>query len=296
MKKIAAVICATSLALGSAMTAHAYVDGVTSLDSSDFFVESDDLSTISYLEPYDYNIADWLYAVYPSGGTRTFWFDSSTDPTIQGVITTLRDVRLGSTMDDVANAYGPALIDDEPFNDALYVNAVSGGWSNIKRIFDEQVISSVSYLYRYQPKWRVGEITFYFDSYRCVCMISYATGSWPNATFLNNRSIARAVQTQLTDEGYDCGAVDGVYGPSTRNAIMAWQEDDGDDPNGVIDYALMQDLLDEDELDSLLDDLNVAWGDDYGYEPIEDTYDILNQSGEDNTGDSTGTWDINSQS
>ena len=296
MKKLAAMISAIALMIAAATPAHAYIENITSLDSTDFLVDSDDMSSIAYLAPYNYNVADWLYATSPSGGTRSFWYDPSTDPTIQGVLCTMRGVRLGSTQEDVANAYGPALIDTDPLNDALYNTAVANGWSRVAGVFRNQARSSVSYLYRYQPSWRVGEITFYFDRYQCVCLISYATGSWPNQTFLNNRGIATAVQGALNAMGYDCGVVDGVYGPATRNAIMAWQSDNGQDPNGVIDYAVMQNLLDDRQLTRLLSGLSIAYGNDYGYEPFEGAQDLINQSGDNNNGDMTGTWDIENQS
>ena len=133
MKKLAAMISAIALMLAAAMPAHAYIENITSLDSTDFLVDSDDMSSIAYLAPYNYNVADWLYATSPSGGTRSFWYDPSTDPTIQGVLCTMRGVRLGSTQEDVANAYGPALIDTDPLNDALGRKKIQQAWQNKKQ-------------------------------------------------------------------------------------------------------------------------------------------------------------------
>ena len=279
-------------------TAWADID-VMPLDSYDFTVTAGDPSSISYLAPYNYSLEDWLYATSPSGGVRSFWYDASTDPSREDVLTTARGIELGDSITEVANAYGPALLDTDPSNDALFLSAVNSGWNNVANMFRSQIRSSVSYLYRYQPKWHVGEITFYFDRDENVILISYAAGSWPNPTFLNNASICRAVQKELNAEGYSCGSVDGSYGPATRNAIMAFQEDLDLDPNGVIDYALMQELLGEDKVGNLLWELDVVYGNDYGFDSSSDwggTWDEIYQSVEDNTGDTHDTWDIHNQS
>lgn len=292
------LIAAALLTVCAAVPAWADID-VVPLDSYDFYVTADDLSTISYLAPYDYNIVEWLYAVRPEGGVRSFWYDPSSDPDMEGVLTTARGICLGDSITEVANAYGPALLDHTPGDDALYNSAVNNGWTRLADMFRTQIRSSVSYLYRFQPKWQVGEITFYFDWDENVILISFAAGSWPNATFLNNAALCSAVQSELNAEGYSCGAVDGSYGPATRNAIMAFQEDLDLDPNGVIDYALMQELLGEEELEDLLWDLDVVYGDDYGFDGSSDwgsTWDELYQGIEDNSADTHDTWDISSQS
>ena len=296
-KRFAVLYAAAVLVLCMSIPAWADID-VFPLDSYDFVVSADDMSGISYLAPYNYSLEDWLYATSPSGGVRSFWYDPSSDPSKEGVLTTARGIQLGDSITEVANAYGPALLDTTPTNDALYTSAVNNGWTRLANMFKTDIRSSVSYLYRYQPKWHVGEITFYLDWDENVILISFATGSWPNQTFLNNSSICKAVQQELTAEGYPCGGIDGSYGPATRNAIMAFQEDLDMDPNGVIDYPLMQELLGEEELEDLLWDLPVVYGDDYGFDSslFGDTWDEIHQSGEDNSADEQDTWDISNQS
>ena len=43
------------------------------------------------------------------------------------------------------------------------------------------------------------------------------------------------VQAELQRRGYDTGGVDGDYGPATREAILAFQNDNGLQPTGEID-------------------------------------------------------------
>jgi localization factor PodJL len=50
------------------------------------------------------------------------------------------------------------------------------------------------------------------------------------------------VQSLLASRGYDVGPVDGLMGPRTREAVIAFQRDSGVPQTGVIDAALM-DLL-----------------------------------------------------
>ena len=296
-KKLTVLTAAFAAAVCMSITVRADID-VLPLDSYDFVVSADDMSGIAYLAPYNYSLEDWLYATSPSGGVRSFWYDPASDPSKEGVLTTARGIQLGDTITEVANAYGPALLDTTPTNDALYTSAVNNGWTRLANMFQTDIRSSVSYLYRYQPKWHVGEITFYFDWDEKVILISFATGSWPNPTFLNNASICKAVQRELIAEGYPCGGVDGSYGPATRNAIMSFQEDLDMDPNGVIDYALMQELLGDAKVESLLSDLAVVYGNDYGFDDsfFGETWDEIHQSGEDNSADTHDTWDISNQS
>ena len=51
------------------------------------------------------------------------------------------------------------------------------------------------------------------------------------------------IQAILNNAGYDAGPVDGVMGAKTRDAIMAFQKDNGMAPNGAVDRALVEKLL-----------------------------------------------------
>lgn len=252
-----AAVLSAAMLIGNTGSAYAWSDAA-SLTGDDFSVDADDLSTLSDLAPYDYNIADMLYATHPAGGSKFYYYNERTDQDAAGVLTTDRGIVIGDPSERVAEAYGPAMADDTPTDDGLYNTAVSNGWNGVAGVIRSDADYSVSYLYRYQPQWRVGEITFYFDDYDEVCLIAFSTGSWPNQTFLNNRQIARTVQRTLNSMGYSSGTADGVYGPATRNAIMTWQADMGmEEQNGVIDYPLLQELLDEDTLDNLLSDVDI---------------------------------------
>lgn len=54
-----------------------------------------------------------------------------------------------------------------------------------------------------------------------------------------DRTVVRQVQTQLKQEGYDVGAVDGLYGPKTQQALQDFQRDKGHPVTGRIDDQLL---------------------------------------------------------
>ena len=66
------------------------------------------------------------------------------------------------------------------------------------------------------------------------------------APALSDEEMRRAVaniQAILNDQGYDAGPVDGVMGDRTRNAIVAFQRDNGLSATGDVDQALVEKLL-----------------------------------------------------
>ncbi len=56
-----------------------------------------------------------------------------------------------------------------------------------------------------------------------------------NANWSEDEAVVRHVQSQLKEMGYDVGPVDGIYGPQTREALIAFQQDEGFDATGEID-------------------------------------------------------------
>ena len=51
------------------------------------------------------------------------------------------------------------------------------------------------------------------------------------------------MQAILNKNGYDAGGADGVMGDRTKQAIVAFQKDNGLEANGVVDKALVEALL-----------------------------------------------------
>lgn len=57
------------------------------------------------------------------------------------------------------------------------------------------------------------------------------------AGMVDSPDTVRQIQQSLRDQGYNL-RVDGIYGPETRSAIMAYQRDQGLSPSGTIDNQL----------------------------------------------------------
>ncbi|MGA8476652.1 MAG: peptidoglycan-binding domain-containing protein, partial [Chthoniobacterales bacterium] len=67
----------------------------------------------------------------------------------------------------------------------------------------------------------------------------YAPSSYDNH---GSGSIVLEVQVALQNAGYDPGPTDGVFGPSTREAISRYQRDQGLDVTGSITDPVLQAL------------------------------------------------------
>jgi len=59
------------------------------------------------------------------------------------------------------------------------------------------------------------------------------------------RQAVADLQRLLNERGYDAGPVDGMIGQKTRTAIIAFQRDEGLEPNGDVNQALIEKLLPE---------------------------------------------------
>ena len=44
----------------------------------------------------------------------------------------------------------------------------------------------------------------------------------------------KLLQSILKDKGYECGAIDGKFGPKTLSAVRRFQEDKGLDVDGIV--------------------------------------------------------------
>lgn len=62
-----------------------------------------------------------------------------------------------------------------------------------------------------------------------------AVSSGADADLGSDKSLVRKLQTELKDAGYDVGAVDGILGPQTSQALMKYQQDNGMPATGRID-------------------------------------------------------------
>lgn len=59
---------------------------------------------------------------------------------------------------------------------------------------------------------------------------------------LNPTHAISGAQARLTNLGFDCGPIDGIFGPLTRNAIKRFQKAAGLPPTGELDAPTMQEL------------------------------------------------------
>lgn len=53
-----------------------------------------------------------------------------------------------------------------------------------------------------------------------------------NSQLSQNQDFVRQIQSKLKDQGYEVGAVDGIWGPATRQALSNFQRDKGLEANG----------------------------------------------------------------
>jgi len=63
-----------------------------------------------------------------------------------------------------------------------------------------------------------------------------------NATAQASSPVVRSAQQALDDRGYDVGTVDGIYGPSTRDAVVRFQQAQGLSQTGTLDAQTLSAL------------------------------------------------------
>ena len=68
---------------------------------------------------------------------------------------------------------------------------------------------------------------------------------WPTKDKLFSTAQIRELQTRLKKHGYDVGDIDGRAGESLRQAVRAWQEDEGLAPDGYVTPSLLKRLKDK---------------------------------------------------
>lgn len=56
---------------------------------------------------------------------------------------------------------------------------------------------------------------------------------------MQDQASVKQVQEKLSQQGYDVGPVDGIFGPKTQQALRKFQEDKGGQPTGQIDQQTM---------------------------------------------------------
>ena len=98
------------------------------------------------------------------------------------------------------------------------------------------------YPYSYYGGYPYGGYNNYYSSYGGYPYNSYNSYSYYAPTYGYNTSMVAAVQQRLGRLGYYRGAVDGIVGPQTRNAIAAFESRNGLAVDGMIDGRLLNRL------------------------------------------------------
>jgi Putative peptidoglycan binding domain len=113
------------------------------------------------------------------------------------------------------------------FGVAIAAASVNGTWI----IFDEGFYPDDYYPYGYYP------YDYSYDNYNAASV--YPSSSYDSR---GPDSIVLEVQEALQTAGYEPGSTDGVFGPSTREAIGRYQRDHGLDITGDITDPVLQAL------------------------------------------------------
>ena len=69
-----------------------------------------------------------------------------------------------------------------------------------------------------------------------------ASNATVNATAQASSPMVRSAQQALNDRGYDVGPVDGIYGPSTQDAVVRFQQAQGLSQTGTLDAQTLSAL------------------------------------------------------
>jgi hypothetical protein len=81
-----------------------------------------------------------------------------------------------------------------------------------------------------------------YSYYRYQANPYYANTTYVRYAAADGYSSSAAVQVALARRGYYHGAIDGIIGPMSRNAIQRYQASRGMAPTGVINYSLLRSL------------------------------------------------------
>jgi Putative peptidoglycan binding domain len=98
------------------------------------------------------------------------------------------------------------------------------------------------YPYSYNGGYPYSGYNNYYSYYGGYPNGGYNNYSYYTPTYSNNGSTVAAVQQRLGRLGYYHGAIDGVMGPQTRNAIAAFESRNGLGVDGTISRPLLNSL------------------------------------------------------
>ena len=108
------------------------------------------------------------------------------------------------------------------YSSSMYGSPDDGSDANVPQYYGSSAYSSRYYRYQYNP--------WYTDKVR----VRYEV--------LSASSTTADVQMALARRGYYRGAIDGVIGPMSRNAILRFQDTNGLRATGAIDQSLLRAL------------------------------------------------------
>ncbi len=220
----------------------------TPLTRSDFFItiiigENDEFDEDDKeLMSFDNDALSYLDSFYPDGGAVFTYSVGSKDigdfetpdesaskwQTYRGIGTE------GSTKNDLISAYGIGLDLLYDQNSDPMVSYYTDPY--VTRLFEDYAKEVLVYTYK-----NLYQIAFYVDDADAVLAIFYINF----VAYEADEATTLSVQKTLNILGYDCGAIDGIVGSKTTEAIKKYQDDNGLFVSGIIDDELLKSLYDQ---------------------------------------------------
>lgn len=80
-------------------------------------------------------------------------------------------------------------------------------------------------------------IKFMIATFIIICVLCVTVGALSKIG--STGSQVKAIQSVLKEWGYYTGAVDGIFGTATRNAVISFQETNGLSPDGIVGSATL---------------------------------------------------------
>ncbi len=204
------------------------------LTKADFILDTDDES----LKQYDNDVIDVLEATQDQGG---YYYCMNLDVPAGNEIGHMilnRNIELGvSTKEELLDKYGTGISiafnsdTDIVFSGKNYEPELEPYMPDFEKKLTEVI--AFNYKSLYQALFFIGE-----DKIQAIYFLN---GIYYNA----NSETVKVVQEFLNEQGYNCGTPDGIEGGNTKNALLAYQKDNGLYESGIVDDSVLKSMKDK---------------------------------------------------